>query len=165
MAKLATLGEYIRRYQTARATIVADSWQQAVNEAVMLLHRAGAVESRYFDAIIDITAEYGPYYVVAPGIAMPHARPEDGVTETGFSLVTLDAPVAFGSNDNDPVDVILCLCAKSKEDLDEHVISEAMTLFESKQLMQALRTSRSDTELLHVLDTLNSMRDFKGEDP
>ncbi|SUH05624.1 sugar phosphotransferase [Salmonella enterica subsp. enterica] len=30
-----------------------------------------------------------PIFVIAPGLAMPHGRPEEGVKKTGFSLVTL----------------------------------------------------------------------------
>jgi ascorbate PTS system EIIA or EIIAB component len=152
MDNFSTLRGYIQRHRTARARIVADDWKDAVRKAVALLEQAGAVESRYFDSIIDVTTQHGPYYVIAPGIAMPHARPEDGVLETGFSLVTLASPVEFGNEENDPVDVVLCLSAKSKGDLNEHVIVEAMTLFESEPMMARLRASGTDTELMKVLD-------------
>ena len=30
-------------------------------------------------AILDGVAQHGPYFVIAPGLAMPHGRPEEGV--------------------------------------------------------------------------------------
>lgn len=40
---------------------------------------ADVVEPRYYRAILDGVAQHGPYFVIAPGLAMPHGRPEEGV--------------------------------------------------------------------------------------
>jgi mannitol/fructose-specific phosphotransferase system IIA component (Ntr-type) len=56
-------------------------------------------------------AEHGPYIVIAPGIALAHGRPTDAVLEIGLSLVTLAQPVVFGNEANDPVRLVLGLCA------------------------------------------------------
>jgi len=37
-----------------------------------------AVFPSYVDAMVRAVEELGPYMVVAPGIALAHARPEDG---------------------------------------------------------------------------------------
>ncbi len=46
---------------------------------VDLLVAADVVEPRYYRAILDGVAQHGPYFVIAPGLAMPHGRPEEGV--------------------------------------------------------------------------------------
>ncbi len=46
---------------------------------VDLLVAADVVEPRYYQAILDGVAQHGPYFVIAPGLAMPHGRPEEGV--------------------------------------------------------------------------------------
>lgn len=56
---------------------------------VDLLVQADVVEPRYYQAILDGVERFGPYFVLCPGLAMPHGRPEEGVKKTGFSLVTL----------------------------------------------------------------------------
>lgn len=73
----------------------ADSWQEAVKKSVEPLIESGAVKDEYYQAIIDSTEEYGPYYILMPGMAMPHARPEAGVIRDAFSLITLQEPVVF----------------------------------------------------------------------
>jgi PTS system ascorbate-specific IIA component len=68
--------------------------------------------------MIQAFEELGPYMVIAPGIALAHARPSNAVLETGLSLVTLTEPVEFGSQSNDPVSLVIGLAAK---DHDSHI--------------------------------------------
>ncbi len=128
----------------------------AIRQGVGLLVKAGVAEERYAQAVIDIKKEHGPYYVIAPGIAMPHARPESGAIGTGFALMTLKKPVNFGNPDNDPVDIVLCICAKDKEDLNNNVIISAMMLFDSEETLEALRKASTEAELAAILDKVES---------
>src|SRR5471030_1738820 len=77
----------------------AQTWQDAVNIGVDMLVKAGVVEPRYYQAILDGVERFGPYFVIAPGLAMPHGRPEEGVLKTGFALVTLKTPLVFNHED------------------------------------------------------------------
>jgi mannitol/fructose-specific phosphotransferase system IIA component (Ntr-type) len=61
--------------------------------------------------MLDAVAENGPYIVIAPGIALAHGRPSEAVLEIGLSLVTLAEPVIFGNEVNDPVRLVIGLCA------------------------------------------------------
>ena len=81
--------------------------------------------------------ELGPYMVIAPGIALAHARPSEAVLETGLSLVTLATPVEFGSQSNDPVSLVIGLAAK---DHDSHI-----------DLMAALSELLMDDEKVNLL--------------
>ena len=81
----------------------ASTWQEAVKLGVDLLVKADVVEPRYYQAILDGVEQFGPYFVIAPGLAMPHGRPEEGVKKTGFALVTLKTPLVFNHEDNDPM--------------------------------------------------------------
>ena len=101
---------------TLNATVV--DWQEAVSLACGLLEKHGYVENRYIEATLDAVRNIGPYIVFAPGIAIPHARPEDGALKTGISLVTLASPVCFGCKEYDPVDLIIGL---SSHDGNSHI--------------------------------------------
>jgi PTS system ascorbate-specific IIA component len=87
--------------------VVAPDWRAAVRAAGELLVRNGKCEAHYIEAMIEAVEEMGPYMVLAPGLALAHARPEDGVLDMGISLVTLDPPVEFGSEANDPVSLVI----------------------------------------------------------
>ncbi len=83
------------------------NWRQAVRAGGNLLVKAGKCEPRYVDAMVKAVEELGAYMVLAPGLALAHARPEDGVIQLGMSIVTLATPVDFGSESNDPVKLVI----------------------------------------------------------
>ncbi|MFC0309474.1 PTS sugar transporter subunit IIA [Gallibacterium trehalosifermentans] len=103
--------------QSIRLQQSAKTWQEAIKLAIDPLIESGAVEPRYYDRIIQCIEEMGPYIILAPGLAMPHARPEDGVLRTAFSLVTLTEPVKF-SDEDEPIDVLFALAGS---DSDKHM--------------------------------------------
>ena len=82
----------------------------AVREAGRLLVKKGVAKEEYIEAMIENVRINGTYIVIAPGIAMPHARPEEGALGIGFSLITLEQPVNFGHPKNDPVQLVVALC-------------------------------------------------------
>jgi ascorbate PTS system EIIA or EIIAB component len=95
---------------------VAD-WKQAIEEAVAPLIENGYVESRYVNSIIANTEQFGPYYVIAPNIALPHARPEQGVLKKQLGILLLRHPVKF-SKDGFDVRLLITLAAS---DSDSHL--------------------------------------------
>lgn len=97
--------------ETIKLNVEAKDWEEAIKIGGELLERAGAIENRYINAMIDMVKKLGPYIVIAPGIAMPHARPEQGAKKIGMSLITLKKPINFGNKENDPVKIVICLCA------------------------------------------------------
>lgn len=93
-------------------------WEAAIDLVCKPLIESGDILNEYVDAIKQSTIELGPYYVLAPMIAMPHARPEQGVVNNALSLLIVRNGVEFHSEDNDPVKVLLLLAAK---DSNQHI--------------------------------------------
>ena len=75
------------------------------------------ISENYIQAIKDSTISNGPYYILAPGVAMPHARPECGALKTGMSLTLLKQGVYFPGND-EPIKLLIGLSAA---DADSHI--------------------------------------------
>ncbi len=98
-----------------RLQVEAADWRDAVRQGGKLLEEAGLCEPRYVQAMIAAVEEMGPYMVLAPGLALAHARPEDGVLEIGMSIITLKEPVEFGSEVNDPVKLVISFGGLDKE--------------------------------------------------
>lgn len=85
------------------------SWQEAIHLAASPLLQHNKIEQRYIEAMIQSIDQYGPYVVITPKVAIPHARPTDGVHEQGMSLLRLQKPVLFSPNQ--PVYLIIVLAA------------------------------------------------------
>ncbi|WP_043932420.1 PTS sugar transporter subunit IIA [Bacillus sp. EB01] len=88
---------------------------EAIRAAGNLLVEAEVAEAKYVDAMVESYHKNGPYFVLAPQIALPHARPEDGVKEASVSFIRLREPVVFGNAANDPVSFVFALGASSSE--------------------------------------------------
>jgi PTS system ascorbate-specific IIA component len=102
----------------AAVNVTVGDWRGAIRAACAPLVDAGAVERRYIDHCIALVEREGPYIVAAPGMALAHARPEDGVRRLCLSSITLSASVKFGHEENDPVDLVF---AFGSPDNDQHV--------------------------------------------
>ena len=120
----------------------AGDWQEAIRLAGGLLESAGIAAPAYTQAMVDSVHENGPYIVLAPGFAFPHARPSEAVHRTGMSWVRLSSPVEFGSRANDPVTLVVALAAT---DSSTH-----------QQAMASLATVLTDTSLREALDDATS---------
>lgn len=70
-------------------------WQEAINFSMASLLAKNYISENYIQAIKDSTISNGPYYILAPGVAMPHARPECGALKTRMSLTLLKQGVYF----------------------------------------------------------------------
>lgn len=70
-------------------------WQEAISIAADPLLKEGYINGNYINAMISMVKKMGAYIVLAPKVAVPHARPEEGVEKLGISLLHLDQPVDF----------------------------------------------------------------------
>ncbi len=142
--------EQLLALDAIRLQAEASDWKEAVRLGVNLLVRAGTVEPRYYDDIVSNTVALGPWYLLAPGLAMPHGSPEAGVKQNSFALVTLKTPVSFGSPENDPIDILVTLAATDAKTMTEESIVEVVTLLEDEGRLRKVRaaTTRADLEAL-----------------
>ncbi|EUJ31671.1 PTS system ascorbate-specific transporter subunit IIA [Listeria floridensis FSL S10-1187] len=147
---MVSLKESLIENRSIRLRETAETWQEAVGKAVQPLVQSGAVEVRYEDAIVASTEHFGPYYILMDGMAMPHARPEDGVNRDAFSLVTLENPVAF--SDGKKVEVLLALAATSSEIHTGIAIPQIVALFETPDIIAKLKNVQSPEEVLQLID-------------
>jgi len=92
-----------------RVDVDVPDWTAAVRAVGRPMVDSGTVEPRYVDAMIEAARTLGPYIVIAPGLALPHAAHESGSLSAGLALITLRRPVEFGHAKNDPVEVVLAL--------------------------------------------------------
>jgi PTS system ascorbate-specific IIA component len=128
---------------------VAD-WRDAVRHAGTALVRSGATSDAYTERMISVVDEFGAYIVVAPGLALAHARPGRDVSRDAVSVVTLAEPVAFGHPHNDPVSVVVGIASVSP---DTHVslVAEVANVFNDAQAIPALQAATTGDEVRAVL--------------
>ena len=129
-----------------KLNVEAKTWEEAIYKAAEILEEDGVIKPSYKDAIIESTKKTGPYYVITKGVAMPHARPEDGVIKSGFCFLKLKEGVYFGSKENDPVKYIFMVAMENNE---KHIefIQFLSDLMENEEFYKAVDESRPIEEI------------------
>ncbi len=125
------------------------TWKEAVVTTTQYLEQKGYVTPDYADAIIQSTIDNGPYYVLCPGIAMPHARPEAGVIKTGLGIHIFPEAVDFGS-EMGPANILFTLAAT---DSDTHieVIQSLSEILSDEENIEQLVAAKSKQEVLNII--------------
>ena len=112
------------------------SFSAAVTQSVSLLVASGKTKLSYIDEVLESLKTLGPYFVVAPGLALAHAKPSDSVLAPGMALLRLTEPVMSGSA-NDPVSLIFSMCSPNASEHME-MLADFGQLMSTDQVMNSL---------------------------
>ncbi|MGX6428594.1 PTS sugar transporter subunit IIA [Levilactobacillus yonginensis] len=132
----------------------ADDWEDAIRVAAQPLVDSDNITDGYVNAMIQSVKKLGPYIVIAPGLALGHARPSAAVHRTGFAIATLRDPVKFGNKDNDPVDLVVILASVS--DTDHLALLQKIVAFLNEPSnLRVLRNATTSVEAQKIVNQIN----------
>lgn len=133
--------------------INVDNAEEAIKAIGALMVNSGLVEEAYTQGMLNVFREFGPYWVLTEGLAMPHARPEDGALKSGFALIVLDEPISFGHEEHDPVSLIFGMSAVDK---DTHVenIRNLTGALSTPNMMDQLREVQTSEQACRLLNSI-----------
>ncbi len=140
------LTENLVRFETG-----FEDWKDAIRLSAQALVSEEYMSEEYVQAMIDSVLEHGPYIVIAPNIAMPHARPEKGAKKVGFSITVCEQPVKF---EDDPQFHARLLVTLSCVDANTHLemmMALVNVLGDDAQVEKILTTRDKQT----ILDLFN----------
>lgn len=125
------------------------SWEEAIKVATSGMIREGYITSEYVDEIIKNVHDNGPYIVLVPGVAMPHASAKSkGVLGTAIGMAKFSDYVVFDENDEEKqAKLFFTLAAKD----------DAQHLNNITQLMELLMAD----EMIPTLESIENMDDFE----
>lgn len=134
-----------------KLNIECSNWEEGIKSGTALLIKKKCIEKSYEDAIIESFKKFGPYMVIAPGVVLSHARPENGVNKISLSLITLKNPVNFGNELNDPVKLIITLAAVDNEK-HLNVLKELMELFMDNNDLDLILNTDSSEQVIRIIN-------------
>jgi len=126
-------------------------WKAAIYLACQPLLEGKKIKDRYIHAMINVLLERGPYVIVGPGIALPHALPSDGVIDVSMSLLILREPVHFLKEKEHEVYLIFVL-APENQDSHLRAMSELNNLLSDGENVRKLRESESINDVWRQLN-------------
>lgn len=128
---------------------VAD-WETAIRLAAQPLVDSRKIENRYSEAMIDKVKQYGPFIHIGKGIALPHARPEDGVKTLGMSLLKIEKPVLLLDDEKHDIQLFVCLAAVDNE-AHLRALSSLTKLLSNRKNLDDLLAATTKEEITTIL--------------
>ncbi|WP_032122519.1 BglG family transcription antiterminator [Clostridium amazonitimonense] len=130
--------------------VPAKDWEDAIRQSASVLVENNKATEAYVDAMVNTAKESGPYIVITKHVALPHARPEAGAKDIAIGIATLENPIEFGNEDNDPVKYVFCLSAV---DNNSHLraMSELVELFEMDEFFLTLDRAKDPKEIIDFI--------------
>ncbi|MCM3090665.1 MULTISPECIES: BglG family transcription antiterminator [unclassified Cytobacillus] len=127
------------------------SWQDALQMASQPLLADQSISQDYIDAMIENVNKMGPYIVIAPGIALPHARPEAGVNKLGMSFLQLKESCAFSEKPEHQVRLFFVLAAIDNE-THLKALSQLSKMLSDSDNLEKLQTADAAADVLDIIN-------------
>lgn len=115
-----------------------------------LLVNQGIATEALADAIIASTEKTGPYYVLAPKLALAHVNPGPYNKQVGLSLVLFKTPVAFSNEPRHDVQLLFTLSALDSTSHMNKLMKFAQ-LFSNQTLVQTACGATTTEELYEIV--------------
>lgn len=133
-----------------------ENWQEAIRKAAQPLLADECITPEYIDAMIKNVDTLGPYIVIAPGIALPHARHEDGVKKIGMSFMRLKESCAFSEKPEHQVKLIFVLAAIDNE-THLKALSQFSMMMSDATNVEKLQNASTVSEVLEVINQYSNL--------
>lgn len=126
-------------------------WKEALELSIKPLFKQKYVSAEFQEAIIKNIEHFGPYIIIDPGLAFPHAGVNEGAYKLGMSLLILRRPIFFMNSDK-PVNIILVLSAP---DSSSHIfaIEQLTNLITHSNILEKLPLVINKHEVIQLLQS------------
>lgn len=143
------VGEFTLDESMIRFEHSVKDWEEAIVKSAQPLLTGNYINQGYLDAMIQSVHDYGPYIVITPKVAMPHARPETGSLKLGYSILKLEEPVSFSEEPEHQVSLLIalsCVDAESHIKVLQYIVE---VLSDEKKFEKAFK-AQSKQDLLDI---------------
>lgn len=128
-----------------------DDWKDSINACCKPMIENNVFDERYVKKIFDSIEKFGPYIVLAPNVAMPHATEDcEGVFETEIGFMRVKKPVHFDVENRDKDARIFFTLAST--DAEQHLqqMIQLATLLSNNEFVEACIKANSKEDLLEI---------------
>jgi PTS system ascorbate-specific IIA component len=125
-------------------------WQEAIRIAAQPLQETQKIQSDYVEAMIKKVTDIGAYIYLGKGIAIPHARPEEGVNQLGMSFLRTRQPVYLLDDQKRPTEIFICLAAIDNQ-THLKALAQLTKFLSNDESLQALKEAATAEELIDLI--------------
>ena len=123
----------------------AEDWKDAIRKSAVSLEKGNFITANYKEAIIENVEKLEPYICIAPHVAMPHARPEQGALKTQIAVTLFRNEISFPRKDATAKLFITLSAADSESHLQ--VLVKISELLQDEQKAAQILNAADEKEL------------------
>lgn len=128
-----------------------NNWEEAIWLGAKPLLDNGSITKDYINAMITNVKGFGPYIVICPYVAIPHAQNQTGVQKLGMSFLKLEKEVCVLDNPQKPVKVFITLAA-----IDNHThlraLAQLSNILSNEDSREQLIACSSVEDVIQLID-------------
>lgn len=131
------------------------SWEESIRLASESLLSKGYITENYVSTMIENVVKHGNYIVLAPHVAVPHARPEDGGKKVGFSLLVCKEPVDFnqeGENDRDNLVKLIFVLSAIDNNSHLNALKQLSDILDEDEKIDNIFNSKDKEEIIYKIN-------------
>ena len=131
-----------------RFTDFVQDWRDAVRLAAAPLIEDGSITQNYVRAMIDSIETTGPYIILTPGVALPHARPSEGAKKLAMSMLCSKERIYF--SDQKYANLIIVL---SSVDGHSHInaLVHLSNIFGEEETLKQFMEAKNAEEVVELI--------------
>ena len=129
----------------------ATNWKEAIEISSSILLSLGYIEKPYIQAMIKNIEELGPYIIISENVALPHAKPENGVNKIGISITTFKNEVCFSENKKHKAKIFIVLAPKDKYSHLNALVS-INKMLSDKDNLEKILNANSKSEIIKIIN-------------
>lgn len=139
---------------TIQLDISAENSVEAIKKAAQPLLETDKISKKYVEHIINDNQQNFNNFIIAPQVALPHSKPENGVKNIGLSITSLQNSCSFGKKFGGNVKYIFTLSAIDKT-THLGILKDLMTLISDNNFFELLDKGNKEAVLNYLQDKLN----------
>lgn len=131
-------------------------WRDAVRKSGKLLCKSNLTTSYYTEAMIKNIEKNGSYIVIYPGVAIPHAEPDDGALVVGASLIRLKEPIKFNHKINDPVKYVIAFSIKDSDSIGRPMYN-LIKMLGTGSFIDDLDRAKDESDIIQIVNNYEKL--------
>lgn len=131
----------------------AMDWKEAIKLSARKLLEKDYIEESYINDMIESVENSGPYIVLAPKVAVPHARPNGNVKKLGISLTKFKNAVNFRNEEENEDNEVYLIFTLAAVDSTSHLnaLQQLATILDDEEVIEKL-IKADEEEMLKIID-------------
>lgn len=127
-----------------------ENWEEAIKAACKPLEEQKVIEKSYAHEIIKSVKKYGPYIIIAPHIAIPHAQEGNGVNETAIAFMKTEEPVQFSQSEEESAQLFFVL-ASADNNIHLKNLAELVEILSDEEFVSKLLKVKNIEQLKSLI--------------